>query len=47
VRSNKDAILQRLQARDGSMMPPASAGGPWPDEWIALFQRWIQEGTPA
>jgi hypothetical protein len=35
-----DAILQRLQAD----MPPAAYGGPWPAEWIAVFQRWKDEG---
>jgi len=25
-------------------MPPANAGGPWPDEWIALFDRWVSGG---
>jgi hypothetical protein len=33
-------ILQRLQTN----MPPESHGGPWPDEWIALFSRWIDSG---
>jgi hypothetical protein len=23
---------------------PADDAKPWPDEWIALFQRWIDEG---
>jgi len=23
---------------------PADDSKPWPDEWIALFQRWIDEG---
>ena len=23
---------------------PADDTNPWPDEWIALFNRWIQEG---
>jgi len=27
---------------DGEM-PPANAGGPWPEEWIALFKRWIRD----
>jgi hypothetical protein len=27
---------------DGAM-PPPNAGGPWPEEWIALFKRWIKD----
>ena len=23
---------------------PADDSNPWPDEWIALFNRWVQEG---
>lgn len=23
---------------------PADETKPWPDEWIALFQRWVDEG---
>ena len=23
---------------------PADASKPWPDEWIALFKRWVAEG---
>ena len=23
---------------------PADASKPWPDEWIALFNRWVAEG---
>jgi truncated hemoglobin YjbI/CDGSH-type Zn-finger protein len=34
------AILAKL--RDGSM----PCDGAWPDEWIAVFQRWVDEGTP-
>lgn len=27
---------------DGAM-PPPNGGGPWPEEWIALFKRWIKD----
>lgn len=27
-------------------MPPERQGGPWPDEWVALFERWGQENFP-
>jgi hypothetical protein len=39
-------ILRALQAQPSDVMPPQSHGGPWPDEWIQLFQRWINEGFP-
>src|SRR5438876_741752 len=40
VRLNADKIINRLKAD----MPPGNYGGPWPQEWIALFQRWKDEG---
>ncbi len=40
VAGNKDAILGRL--RNGTM----PCDGAWPDEQIALFQRWTEAGTP-
>ena len=47
VRDNSTEILGRLKGTSGPRMPPTSADGPWPDEWIALFERWIHEGHPA
>jgi hypothetical protein len=41
VAQNSDAILGRL--RDGTM-PCDSA---WPDQRIAVFQDWVEAGTPA
>jgi hypothetical protein len=43
VKANANTVLARLQ--DHSM--PADQSGPWPDEWIALFGRWVSEGCPA
>jgi hypothetical protein len=40
----REAILQRVKGR-GPLMPPARYGGPWPSEWIALFERWIATGS--
>ena len=40
VAASSDAILGRL--RDGSM----PCDGAWPEEQVALFQRWIEAGTP-
>jgi DNA-binding transcriptional ArsR family regulator len=39
-RTNADAILLRTNVD----MPPPPYGGPWPAEWVALFQRWKDEG---
>lgn len=25
-------------------MPPSAYGGPWPDEWVSIFRRWIANG---
>jgi hypothetical protein len=47
VRDSSTEIFKRLKARDQSMMPPQSDDGPWPDEWTALFERWMNEGHPA
>jgi hypothetical protein len=41
VAANSAAILGRL--RDGTM----PCDGAWPDEQVALFQRWIDAGTRA
>ena len=41
VTRNSDAILERL--RNGTM----PCDGAWPDEQIALFQGWVEAGTPA
>lgn len=42
VCARADAILARVQAD----MPPVAYGGPWPQEWIELFQRWKDAGFP-
>jgi truncated hemoglobin YjbI/uncharacterized Fe-S cluster protein YjdI/CDGSH-type Zn-finger protein len=41
VAKNGDAILERLQ--EGSM----PCDGAWPAERIAVFERWVEAGTPA
>ena len=41
VARHSDAILARL--RDGTM----PCDGAWPDEQVALLQRWVDAGTPA
>lgn len=40
VVQNSDAILDRLRA---GTMP---CDGAWPDEQIAVFQEWVEAGTP-
>jgi hypothetical protein len=45
VKASATEILGRLKDA-GRPMPPRRDGGPWPDEWIALFERWINEGFP-
>ena len=40
VARNSDAILARL--RDGTM----PCDGAWPDDQIAVFEEWIEAGTP-
>ena len=44
VKVNADDILSRLNGTGGPLMPPVSAGGPWPQANIDLFQQWLQEG---
>jgi hypothetical protein len=46
VRANAAAILTQLQD-PRRPMPPVADSGPWPEEWIALFDRWIKEGCLA
>jgi hypothetical protein len=43
VKTNAPNILTRVTA---GKMPPAPYGGPWPDEWVSLFSRWIDAGYP-
>lgn len=45
VKVNADEILKRLKSKTRPM-PPVADDGPWPEEWIALFERWIEEGKP-
>ena len=41
VRANADGILARVT--DGSM----PCDGPWPQERVELFRRWVDAGCPA
>ena len=45
VKQHSSEILLCLKGAEGrDVMPPTSTGGPWPEEWIALFERWMEEG---
>ena len=47
VKNFSEDILKSLRGLDGRrVMPPVDEGGPWPEEWITLFERWIAEGFP-
>jgi hypothetical protein len=49
VRKHALQILSRLKGEGGAVMPPpADKGGtgPWSAERIALFQSWIDAGSP-
>ncbi len=51
VKAASAAIVERIKkpADSPALMPPAppTGTGPWPQEWIALFERWVAEGHPA
>jgi hypothetical protein len=34
----------RIYGRLSDKTMPADDSGPWPDEWIGLFKRWMDEG---
>jgi hypothetical protein len=47
VKTHAQAILRRLKAQGGPVMPPPPAkggDGPWSADKIALFQSWIDGG---
>ncbi|GAB5526457.1 MAG: hypothetical protein Roseis2KO_43290 [Roseivirga sp.] len=38
-------ILDCLRGNEGApLMPPEYNSGPWPEEWISLYERWVEEG---
>src|SRR5919107_2871290 len=41
----REAILTRLRGEGSQNMPGLPVGGPWPAEWITLFERWIATGS--
>ena len=39
-------VLAKLKETDpAALMPPPNEGGPWPQEWLDLFERWVQDGA--
>lgn len=47
VAAKATRIIERLtEEHEQSIMPLVTHGGPWPDEWIALFQRWVGKSCP-
>jgi hypothetical protein len=47
VKEHADRILELLRAGPPMTMPPLRSGGPWPEQWIDLFESWAQAGCPA
>jgi hypothetical protein len=41
----REAILDHLKG-ELALMPTQRSGGPWPSEWITLFERWIATAQP-
>ena len=41
----RNDILARLRREGDRNMPGLPVGGPWPAEWIDLFERWTQSPT--
>ena len=41
----REEILTRLRGQGSQNMPGLPVGGPWPAEWITLFERWIATGS--
>ena len=41
----RNDILVRLRGEESRNMPGLPVGGPWPAEWIDLFERWMQNPT--
>ena len=45
VKAKSAVILQRVKGQGPKQtMPTSRTGGPWPSEWVSLFDRWIQGG---
>ena len=47
VWAKRNLILEHLRAEGLQNMPGVAVGGPWPAEWISLFERWAATGSDA
>ena len=45
VWAKRNLILEHLRAEGLQNMPGVAVGGPWPAEWITLFERWAATGS--
>ena len=45
VWAERNDILARLRGEGSQNMPGAQVGGPWPAEWVTLFERWVATGS--
>lgn len=45
VWAERDDILVRLHGEGSQNMPGSQVGGPWPAEWVTLFERWVATGS--
>jgi hypothetical protein len=43
----RNDILTRLRGEGSLNMPGERVGGPWPAEWVTLFERWLGTGSDA
>jgi hypothetical protein len=48
VKAHSRQIYDRIRGIGGAVMPPPPprGEGPWPEERIELFGRWLSEGCP-
>jgi hypothetical protein len=46
VEDMRNDILMRIRSEGLQNMPGLKVGGPWPAEWIALFERWDAKPQP-
>ena len=47
VWAKRNLILEHLRAEGLQNMPGVAVGGPWPAEWVTLFERWAATGSDA
>ena len=48
VKSHAEIVYERIRGIGGSLMPPPSprGEGPWPQDRIELFAKWMSDGCP-